>query len=261
MTIRTSPWPEGVPCWTDLMAPDVGVARSFYEAVVGWTFEGTGDEYGGYVIASVKGAAAAGVGPMQEGARPAWTLYFAAGDADAAASTVVEMGGTVVVPPGDVGPLGRMFVAVDPTGAPFGVWQAGQHIGAGIVNESGGLTWEDLHTTDPDASRSFFAGLFGFRYEEIPDAGDYRIVLRPGEDFPIGGIGPLVGEEGPPHWIVYFGVPDADAAVAAAESGGGSVLVPPYDSPYGRMAGLADPAGATFMVVQDTSGTQPDRSG
>lgn len=24
MSIRTSPWPNGVPCWADLMAPDVG---------------------------------------------------------------------------------------------------------------------------------------------------------------------------------------------------------------------------------------------
>jgi predicted enzyme related to lactoylglutathione lyase len=154
-----------------------------------------------------------------------------------------------------------MFLAMDPTGAPFGVWQAGGHIGAGIVNEPGGLTWEDLHTTDPEVARAFFGGLFGFRYEEIPDAGDYRIMFRPGEDFPIGGVGPLLGDEGSAHWIVYFGVAEADAAVSAAEPAGGSVLAPPFDSPYGRMAGLVDPGGASFMVVQDTSGNQPDRSG
>jgi len=43
---------------------------------------------------------------------------------------------------GNVGPLGRMFIAADATGATFGVWQAGAHIGAGLVNEQGGLTWE-----------------------------------------------------------------------------------------------------------------------
>jgi len=229
--------------------------------VLGWSFSDTGDEYGGYVIAEVKGAAAAGIGPLQEGARTAWTLYFAADDADATAAKVPELGGTVLLEPGDVGPLGRMFIATDPTGAPFGVWQAGSHIGAGIANEPGGFTWEDLHTTGPDEARTFFAGLFDFRYEEIPDAGDYRIMFRPGEDFPLGGIGPLLGDEGTPHWIVYFGVADADAAASAAERADGSVLSPPYDTPYGRMAGLIDPAGASFWVVQDTSGNQPDRSG
>jgi predicted enzyme related to lactoylglutathione lyase len=261
MSIRTSPWPQGVPCWTDLQAPDVGAARAFYGAVVGWSFADTGAEYGGYVIAQVDGASAAGIGPLQEGARPAWTVYFAADDADGAAAEVPKLGGTVLLEPGDVGPLGRMFVAMDPTGAPFGVWQAGDHIGAGIVNEPGGFTWEDLHTTDPEGARAFFAGLFDLRYEEIPDAGDYRIMFGPGEQFPLGGIGPLLGDEEAPRWIVYFGVADADAAAAAAERSGGAVLVPPYDTPYGRMAGLRDPAGADFCVVQDTSGNQPDRSG
>ena len=243
------------------MAPDVATARAFYEAVLGWSFADSGDEYGGYVIAQAQGAAAAGIGPLPQGARPAWTLYFAADDADAAAAAVSRLGGTVLLEPGDVGPMGRMFIATDPTGAPFGVWQAGEHIGAGVVNEPGGLTWEDLHTTEPAAAREFFGGLFGFRFEEIPDAGDYRIMFRPGEDFPLGGIGPLLGDEGTPHWIAYFGVTDADAAASAAEGSGGSVLAPPYDTPYGRMAGLVDPAGAVFFIVQDTSGNQPDRSG
>jgi predicted enzyme related to lactoylglutathione lyase len=86
-------------------------------------------------------------------------------------------------------------------------------------------------------------------------------MFRPGEDFPLGGIGPLLGDEGTPHWIVYFGVADADAAAAVAEGAGGSVLSPPSDSPYGRMAGLVDPGGALFWVIQDTSGNQPNRSG
>jgi predicted enzyme related to lactoylglutathione lyase len=90
-------------------------------------------------------------------------VYFAADDADRAAAEVARLGGTVLLEPGDVGPLGRMFVAMDPTGAPFGVWQAGDHIGAGIVNEPGGFTWEDLHTTDPEGARAFFAGLFDLR--------------------------------------------------------------------------------------------------
>jgi uncharacterized protein len=243
------------------MAPDVGAARAFYESVLGWAFSETGDEYGGYVIAAVGGAPAAGIGPLQEGAPPAWTLYLATDDADASVATAEELGGTVLVPPGDVGPLGRMAVVTDPTGAPFGVWQAGEHIGAGVVNEPGGLTWEDLHTTDPDRARSFFTGLFAYRYEEIPEAEGYRIMFRPGEDFPLGGIGGLLPGEGAPHWIVYFGVADADAAVAAAEAGGGAVVMPAYDTPYGRMAALADPAGATFCIIEDTSGNQPDRSG
>lgn len=38
MSTRTSPWPAGFPCWTDLMAPDVDAAKEFYGSVLGWTY-------------------------------------------------------------------------------------------------------------------------------------------------------------------------------------------------------------------------------
>ena len=40
----------------------------------------------------------------------------------------------------------------------------------------------------------------------------------------------------PSHWVAYFAVADADAAVAAVEQAGGPVLMPRFDTPYGRMA-------------------------
>jgi predicted enzyme related to lactoylglutathione lyase len=60
---------------------------------------------------------------------------------------------------------------------------------------------------------------------------------------------------------VYFGVADTAATAAAAERAGGSVLAPPFETPYGRLAALADPGGATFWVIQTDGSNQPDRSG
>lgn len=71
-----------------------------------------------------------------------------------------------------------------------------------------------------------------------------------------------MGAEGAPaHWLVYFGVADTPATVAAAQRGGGSVLVPEMDTPFGRLAVLADPVGATFSVIETGGSQQPDRSG
>src|SRR5947209_17279041 len=81
MSARTTPWPAGVPCWANLTVPDVAVATAFYEGVLGWTFEQSEVGYGGYAIAHVGPAAAAGIGPQQiEGMPPAWTLFFASHD-------------------------------------------------------------------------------------------------------------------------------------------------------------------------------------
>jgi predicted enzyme related to lactoylglutathione lyase len=54
----------------------------------------------------------------------------------------------------------------------------------------------------------------------------------------------------PPQWITYFGVADADAAVAAVTANGGKALSAIEPTPFGRMAALADPAGAQFKIVE-----------
>ncbi len=254
MTIRTAPWPAGVPCWIDLQVPDVPAAQEFYGAVLGWTFAPPAQEFGGYVVAESHGAMAAGIGPAQAGAAIAWTLYLASEDADATAKSVEVAGGTVVLPPGDVGPLGRMFLAADPTGAVFGVWQAGDNHGAGVVNEPGGLSWEDLRSHDADAARAFYRDVFGYDYAPVEGAGpDYTTFSLAGEGAPRGGIGGMFGaEDRPSHWLAYFGVQDAAAATAAAERLGGSVALPGFETPFGVMAGIVDPWGSSFWVVQQS---------
>lgn len=264
MSIRTTPWRAGTPCWVDLSTPDPAAASSFYADVVGWAFQDTGEEYGGYLMAHRDGAAAAGLGPLSDGARPTWTLYFASTDADATAAAVTRAGGAVMMETAAIGPLGRMLIAADPTGAVFGVWQAGAHIGASLVNEPGGLVWEDLRSPDPDTARRFYSAVFGHATDPLPTAGDdhnYTTFRHPDEEMPLGGMGGLMGAAAP-QWLAYVCVPDAAAAVTAAERGGGTVLATDYGTPFGDMAHLADPAGAQFMVMAVPDGQPaPDRSG
>jgi predicted enzyme related to lactoylglutathione lyase len=265
MSLRTSHWPAGVPCWTDLTVPDVPAAVAFYSAVLGWSFSEPTEEFGGYVIGSVGGAAAAGIGPQQQPDMPAaWTLYFASDDADATALAVKDAGGQVLLEPGDVGPLGRMFIAADPSGAVFGVWQAGTHIGAGIANEPGGLAWEDLRSSDPDAARAFYSAVFGFTTQALEMAGpDYTTFHSRDGEPPLGGMGGMMGapEGTPSHWLVYFGAQDVAAAAGAVQGAGGRVLAPPFDTPFGQMAAVSDPAGAAFLIVDTAATPQPDRAG
>ena len=52
-----------------------------------------------------------------------------------------------------------------------------------------------------------------------------------------------------PAWGVYFKVSDTDAALERATALGGTVTQPAYDTPYGRLAEVADPTGARFKLV------------
>lgn len=258
MPIRTDPWPDGTPCWVDLAVPDVEAAREFYTAVLGWEFQDTGEDFGGYVLCLQDGRAAAGIGPVQGQGQPsAWTTYLASADADAAAESISGHGGRVLQAPFDVAGQGRMLIAADPQGAVFGVWQAGGHNGVEIYNEPGGLVWNEASVADPDAARDFYAGVFGFRFEPVEGAEDYTTFHRAagdangGEDV-LGGIGGLgdVAGQAQPNWLAYFAVADADACVAAATERGATVAGGGAETtPYGRMAIITDPQDATFAVM------------
>jgi len=49
-------------------------------------------------------------------------------------------------------------------------------------------------------------------------------------------------------WRIYFGVEASEAAIARVQELGGKVLDGPTDSPFGRIATIADPTGATFQI-------------
>ena len=126
--------------------------------------------------------------------------------------------------------------------------------GVEVYGEPGSLVWTDVRTSDADASRTFYASVFGYRYEPIDGAPeDYQTIrfdaARDGE--PVGGIGGMMGapEGSSPHWLAYFLVADADAAATAARGSGGTVVAEPFDTPWGRMAGITDPFGASFFIV------------
>jgi predicted enzyme related to lactoylglutathione lyase len=49
--------------------------------------------------------------------------------------------------------------------------------------------------------------------------------------------------------MTYFMVADTDAAVAVASERNATVQGEPFDTPYGRMAVITDPQGATFSIM------------
>ncbi|MDQ3762100.1 MAG: VOC family protein [Actinomycetota bacterium] len=251
MPIRTDPWPTGTPCWADLAVSDVDAAKEFYAAVLGWTYSDRGAEYGHYQMCQRDGHSAAGIGPLQSADQPpAWTTYLASDAVDDTARKITENGGTLIAEPFDIPDSGRLCIALDPQGAAFGVWQASKDVGAEIYNEPGSLVWNEAAVPDPEADRQFYSAVFGYSYQPVEGAGSEYTTFHRGGD-PLGGIGGLSDSpaEMPPHWMTYFMVADADTAVAAATELGATVLSGPLDTPYGRMATITDPQGATFSIM------------
>ena len=150
----------------------------------------------------------------------------------------------------DIGPMGRMAIAVDPQGNSFGLWQSGQHTGVNVYNEPGSLVWSGAAVDDRDAAQGFYSEVFGFHFDEMEGTGGYATFGT--SDQPLGGLGSH--QPGSPKgWTTCFSVASADEAVAAVERGGGTVTMAAQDTPFGRFAVVQDPWGAAFSVMQDVS--------
>jgi predicted enzyme related to lactoylglutathione lyase len=256
MVTRDSAWPAGTPCWVDLGVDDIGRAKGFYSGLFGWEIQAGPPESGGYCMCELNGRPVAGIGPKMAppGTPPTWTTYIAAGDADETVRKIREAGGQVMMEPMDVMDVGRMAVAADPGSAVFGVWQARAHSGVQLANEPGSLTWNENMSRDFEGNKAFYQAVFGYEYGDMSSEGfNYAMIELGGS--PVGGIGeldPNFPPEVPASWATYFGVADADAAVAKAVELGGSVVRPAWDTPYGRMAVLADDQGAVFAIVSSS---------
>lgn len=257
MTTRNDPWPEGTPAWADAIVPDRHQAREFYSRVLGWGFtDESPAEMGYYTQGVVDGRVVAGFGEAPaEGAPfpPAWLTYLAVDRIEPVVQRAADAGATVLMPLMEVGDFGRMAVLADPTGAVFGLWQAGTHSGAQLCNEPGSITWNEVMTRDLDRAKDFYAAVFGYRYGDMSGDGFRYATLNLG-DQPVGGIGQLPDDtpaDVPAHWLTYFKVRDVDEAVQRVGELGGQVLQEPWDTEFGRMALVSGPAGEAFSVMAD----------
>lgn len=251
MPHRDVPWPAGTPCWVDYSAADLPAARAFYADLFGWEYSGGEPETGGYLVATRDARAVAGLMPRMSDEPPAWTTYFATDDAAATVGRAIEAGATVLAEPMAVTELGTAAVLRDPQGCTFGLWQAGTFVGEQVFAEPGAVVWNEAAVDDPAAARDFYSAVFGFAWTEIPDSGGYCTFAV--DDRPLGGLG-APAPALPTGWTTCFAVASADESVRRLEAGGGKVLLPAEDSPYGRFAVGTDAWGAPFSVMQETAG-------
>jgi predicted enzyme related to lactoylglutathione lyase len=241
----------GTPSWVDLQTSDQAGAKTFYSALFGWSYDDNPVDGGAvYSMAQKNGRDVAAIAPLpMPGVPPHWNTYVTVADVDATAARVPDAGGTTMGEPFDVMDAGRMAVVADPTGAMLCIWQPKNHIGAYLVNEHGTLSWNELMTPDVDAALPFYEKIFGWKRNRLPmETMEYNELQLDGRA--IGGAMKSPMEGMPPVWGVYFAVDDCDKAAEIAASKGGTVMQPPMDIPPGRMAVIADPAGAVFNVIK-----------
>ncbi|MDP9034237.1 MAG: VOC family protein [Myxococcota bacterium] len=239
-------------CWHELVTTDLTAATKFYGELLGWTFGDNPTPAGGtYRMFSVGETMVGGAMVAPAGVPSGWLVYVAVDDADSAARKVAELGGKIMVPPMTVPDMLRFACASDPQGAAFGILQP---LGTGAQRppydgpeRPGTFCWNELHTKDTGAAKTFYGGLFGWTGKGEADGGDaYWHWKHANKE--IGGMtSHMGGPNVPPHWLAYVAVSDVDAITTKVTSLGGNVLMPAMEIPkVGRFSVVQDPTGAVF---------------
>jgi predicted enzyme related to lactoylglutathione lyase len=240
--------------WADLNTTDQAGAKAFYGELFGWEItDSPVDETTSYSMGAIDGRWIAGISPQPQQQRDAgvpatWNSYITVEDADASVARARELGATVHAPAFDVMAAGRMAVIQDPQGAYFLIWQPKEHIGAGLVNAPGALSWNELGSPDLAGSARFYSDLFGWTTSPM-DVGEMEyLVIENAAGHSNGGIRPPMPPGAPAFWLVYFVTDDIEAAVAKVTALGGAVLGPPTDIGIARIGVVQDPQGAVFAL-------------
>ncbi|MBV7670294.1 VOC family protein [Streptomyces halstedii] len=258
---------QSAPCWVDVQLSDLEAGKRFYGGLFGWTFR-AGDGMP-FADAYSDGALVAALAAKRDGRMPtAWGVYFATEDILATVALIRKSGGQVITDPVRAGRAGVLAQAVDPGGAVFGLWQAGERAGFEKRNAPGAFCWTEVYTRQPERVDAFYEEVFGFRGTDLaapgepggpePEAGTGLRTwsppgTEPGEETAVAGRAVLTDaypEMMPSYFLSYFAVTDCDRAAGTAVHLGGRIWAPPFDVPRGRIAVLQDDQGAVFAVLE-----------
>jgi uncharacterized protein len=254
MTTPHSRTDAGAPIWLDLMCSDVPASQAFYASVMGWEAGASSEEFGGYFMYFRDGHQVAGSmpGDARTPGVDQWRVYVGSRDAAASCERAVAAGGAVILPPMPVADMGVMAVIADAHGITTGIWQPESHEGFALHGQAWSPAWFEIRTRDFDAALDFARTVFGWTLEMMPGGEGFRYATAMNGGEPIAGIF-AVGQDDVTGWSTYLAVDDTDAAATRAAAAGGTVTGPVVDTPFGRMADVSDPTGATLRLIQSQS--------
>lgn len=231
----------GTPIGVALLGADPGHAERFYGDLLGWAFP-TGQTTGNTVAVDAAGVPVAAVLPVTEGLVNGWLVTLRA-PADPQERIIAAGGHVVGAAEGD------LVYAADPAGVAFAVAPPP----AAVPLPPPGLgraAWFENMTTDAARSDRFYSEVFGLVPDPTAAEEDYALLIAGGS--------PVAGRLALPtgldrvlgvRWMVYLAHADVDCAAEQVAPLGGSVVVPPRDTPTGRVSAVSDPDGAVFTLL------------
>jgi uncharacterized protein len=244
----------GRPVWYELMTTDTAAAEAFYKKVTGWTsapFDASPTPYTTFKRSGDVQVAGLMKRPDGMNMPPFWAMYVAVPKLEEAVAHIKRLKGSELSPVIEVPTVGRLQMMKDPQGATFYIIEpSSNEERPEKAPEVGEASWHELLTSDTTAAMKFYNEVFGWQPSEALDMGamgKYQMFNRPH-----GMIGGMMNKppemaQVPPHWMIYFRVPDINAAAERIKANGGKIINGPMEVPGGDwVLAATDPQGAAF---------------
>ena len=242
--------------WRECMTPDVAAAQAFYKEIFGWGSSSmpmgdTGAVYHMHTLAERPQGGFVSMG-AESGHPPHWMPYVSVASVAATVEKAQAAGGTIAVPPMDIGP-GIFAVIGDPQGGYITAWHSkdGNGPAPGDVGH-GAFCWEQINSTDPEGTVAFYTQVFDWGTTDFQGMTCFTV-----EGAPVCHVMPAP-PGAPTHWLSSVVITNLEETLAEVTRLGGTVLFSgAYIPTVGHVGGFADPQGAVIAVLQAEPPTQP----
>jgi predicted enzyme related to lactoylglutathione lyase len=242
----------GAFCFAELNTSDVDGAQRFYRDLFGWTTVDVPESGGHYILFQLDGRDVAGLRRRESGPHR-WVGYVFVESIDDTTARATQLGATADSPAVRMPGIGRTRIIRDPAGAEIGLWEAGGHQGARVIDVAGSMWWMELMTSDAAQARSFYTSLFGWTFVETEK---YALphpytVLKLGEQS-VAGIAQSEPDWGiAPRWQVFVGVHNWKETVTKACATGGSLGFWRDVPGVGRLGVIEDPHDGFVIIMEE----------
>jgi predicted enzyme related to lactoylglutathione lyase len=253
--------------WHELITTDPEGAAAFYAHVAGWKTNyyypaGSSKPYTTWLDAW---------GPLgallsldddahESGISSHWFANVMVRNLEVCIARVEASGGKLLRGPEAMGTVGRWAVIQDPQGVKLAVFAAKDPLEARHPAKHGGVTWNELMSTDHRAAFEFYRSIFDWQVLRTVDPG------APGEYIVYGTYGESLGgmfTRPSDHplaigWVYYIQVADLEVARVRAEEQGARVVTHSVVIPgRGRTALIIDPQGAPVALREAVTRGDP----
>jgi predicted enzyme related to lactoylglutathione lyase len=191
--------------------------------------------------------------PADSSAHPRWFAYLSVPSVAEAERAVIGAGGRVLAPPQEFPKRGEQAVFADPEGAIFGVIKSSSGDPQDFLADVGDWIWIQLLSRDARQAAEFYRTVGGYDIVEDTTSNQLNDYVLVSEGYARATVRTIPAEHKQvrPTWLLFVRVKNIGGSLALTKQLGGKVLLEPKPELFdGKVAVIADPAGAAIGILE-----------